>query len=227
VRHAALVGAALALALATSGAQAQGGRGGAQGQGGRGGAPGDFDFYVLALSWSPGFCAREGERRSSQQCSSGKNLGFVVHGLWPQHERGFPSQCGADRSPSRIAMEEARGVYPDEGLARHEWRMHGTCSGLAPAEYFRAVRQARDRVRVPEQFQRAGAAQSTTPLEIERAFAQINPGLRPDTMAVVCRREELQEMRFCLEKDLRSFRSCPQVARAGCSFGSLRLEGAR
>ena len=219
MKVAALVGAALALALASGGAQAQGGRGG--------GVPGDFDFYVLALSWSPGFCAREGERRSAQQCAPGRNLGFVVHGLWPQRERGFPSQCGSDRSPSRMAMEDARGVYPDEGLARHEWRTHGTCSGLAPGEYFRAVRQARDRVRVPDQFQRGGAPQTLTPLEIERAFAQINPGLRPDTMAVVCRREELQEMRFCLEKDLRSFRSCPQIARAGCSFGTLRLEGAR
>ena len=217
MRRAALVGAALALTGGS--AQAQGGR--------SGGVPGEFDFYVLALSWSPGFCAGEGGRRAREQCAPGSNLGFVVHGLWPQYERGYPSQCGTDRSPSRIAVEEARGVYPEEGLARHEWRTHGTCSGLSPAEYFRAVRQARDRVRVPEQFQRAGAPQSLTPLEVARAFAQINPGLRPDTMAVVCRREELQEMRFCLDKDLRSFRSCPQVARAGCSFGSLRLEGAR
>jgi ribonuclease T2 len=118
-------------------------------------------------------------------------------------------------------------VFPEEGLARHEWRVHGTCSGLSPADYFRAVRQARDRVRVPDEFQRAGAPQNLTPLEIARAFAQVNPGLRPDTMAVVCRREALQEMRFCLDRDLRSFRSCPQVARAGCSFGALRLEAAR
>ena len=218
MRRAALVGAALALALISGPGQAQGGRGG---------TPGDFDFYVLALSWSPAFCAGDSGRRAREQCAPGSNRGFVVHGLWPQYERGYPSQCGAERSPSRIAMEEARGVYPEEGLARHEWRVHGTCSGLSPAEYFRTVRQARDRVRVPEQFQRAGASQNLTPLEIARAFAQVNPGLRPDTMAVVCRREALQEMRFCLDRDLRSFRSCPQVARAGCSFGALRLEASR
>jgi ribonuclease T2 len=220
VRRAALFGAALALALIS-------GPGPIKAQGGRGGTPGDFDFYVLALSWSPAFCAGEGGRRAREQCAPGSNLGFVVHGLWPQYERGYPSQCGAERSPSRIAMEEARGVFPEEGLARHEWRVHGTCSGLSPADYFRAVRQARDRVRVPDEFQRAGAPQSLTPLEIARAFAQVNPGLRPDTMAVVCRREALQEMRFCLDRDLRSFRSCPQVARAGCSVGAMRLEAAR
>jgi ribonuclease T2 len=220
VRLRALAGAVVAaLALASATAQAQGDR--------RGGVPGDFDFYVLALSWSPGFCAREGERRGAAQCARGGGLGFVVHGLWPQNERGYPSQCGAERSPSRLAMDEARGVYPDEGLARHEWRVHGTCSGLAPAEYFRAVARARDRVKVPERFQRAGEPQTVTPLEIERAFAEANPGLRPDTMAVACRRGALEEMRFCLDKDLRSFRSCPQVARAGCSTGSLRMDAAR
>ena len=219
MRLARLAGAVLSfLALACGSAQAQGGRGG---------VPGDFDFYVLALSWSPAFCAREGERRGLDQCAPGAGHAFVVHGLWPQHERGYPSRCGPERSPSRLAMEEARGVFPGDGLARHEWRVHGTCSGLSPADYFRAVRRARERVRVPEPFARAGAPQSLTPLEIARAFAEANPGLRPDMMAVVCRRGELQEMRFCLEKDLRGFRSCPEVARAGCSFGTLRLEAAR
>jgi ribonuclease T2 len=215
-RLAALTLAALALGSGAAGAQ-----------GGRGGTPGDFDFYVLALSWSPAFCAREGGRRDLDQCARGSNLGFVVHGLWPQYERGYPSECGAQRTPSRLALDEARGVYPDEGLARHEWRVHGTCSGLAPAQYFRAAGQARDRVRVPERFQRVAAPQNLTPLEIERAFAELNPGLRPDTMAVVCRRGALEEMRFCLDKDLRGFRSCPQVARAGCSTGTLRIEAAR
>lgn len=220
MRLRALAGAVLAaLALVSAAAHAQGDR--------RGGAPGDFDFYVLALSWSPGFCARAGERRELAQCTPGAGLGFVVHGLWPQNERGYPSQCGAERGPSRPALEEARGVYPDEGLARHEWRVHGTCSGLSPAEYFRAVRRARDRVRVPERFERARAPQTVTPLEIERAFADFNPGLRPDTMAVVCRRGAIEEMRFCLDRDLLGFRSCPAVARAGCSTGALRMEAGR
>ena len=29
-------------------------------QAGRGGMPGDFDYYVLALSWSPTFCSGQG-----------------------------------------------------------------------------------------------------------------------------------------------------------------------
>ena len=97
----------------------------------RGGQPGDFDFYVLALSWSPGFCELDGDRdRNREQCADGAGLGFVVHGLWPQNERGFPSECGpAGRTPSRIALDQAKGLFPSEGLARHQWRKHGTCSG--------------------------------------------------------------------------------------------------
>ena len=33
---------------------------GAMAQGDRGGMPGDFDYYVLALSWSPTFCSGQG-----------------------------------------------------------------------------------------------------------------------------------------------------------------------
>src|SRR5438874_4074521 len=58
--------------------------------------PGEFDFYVLSLSWSPSFCEQASERgndrRSGAQCG-GRPFSFVVHGLWPQYERGFPEYC--------------------------------------------------------------------------------------------------------------------------------------
>src|SRR5205823_13549256 len=56
--------------------------------------PGQFDFYVLALSWSPSFCEASGERGTppQQQCGA-RPYSFVVHGLWPQYERGFPEFC--------------------------------------------------------------------------------------------------------------------------------------
>jgi ribonuclease T2 len=192
------------------------------------GTAGEFDFYVLALSWSPGFCEAEGDRKRRRQCEPSRDLGFTVHGLWPQFERGYPTECGpAGRFPSRAALEEARGVFPDEGLARHQWRRHGTCAGTSPAEYFRDARRARDTVRVPERFRSVPSAISVAPIEVERAFAEVNPGLRPDMMAVVCRRGALQEVRVCLARDLRGFRSCPQVDRSGCRVGETRLDPTR
>lgn len=191
----------------------------AQGYGQRGGGtPGDFDFYVLALSWSPGFCELGGDRtRNREQCADGNGLRFVVHGLWPQYERGYPSDCSlAERSPSRSAMAEAEGVYPTDSLARYEWRKHGTCTGSSPADYFRDVRRARDKVAVPPALARSERDQRWTSLDLERAFVDANPGLRTDMMSVTCKRGVLQEVRICLSKDLRDFRTCQQVDRSGC-----------
>ena len=192
-----------------------------------GGTPGAFDFYVLALSWSPNYCEVQGDRRRSRQCEPGRHLGFVVHGLWPQYDRGYPSNCGIDRFLPRPALDEAGDVYPDEGLARHEWRQHGTCSGLGPLEYFRTVRAARDKVRVPEALTALDHDSQTTPQAIERAFSEANPGLRPDMMSVQCRRGALQEVRVCLTRDLRGFARCPEIDRRACRFGPVRVSAPR
>jgi len=193
------------------------------------GAPGEFDFYVLALSWSPTYCDGDGARREADgQCRPGRGLGFVVHGLWPQYTRGYPSNCSSvERSPTRQAMEAAGEVYPSEGLARHEWRRHGTCSGLDPGAYFRAARAAREAVTIPDAFQKPGADTRAAPIEIARQFVLANRGLRPDMMSVTCVRGRLQEVRICFSKDLRGFTPCPEVARQNCRAGEVAIDAAR
>lgn len=191
-------------------------------------APGDFDFYVLALSWSPGFCDTGGAEKAHAQCADGANLGFVVHGLWPQYEHGFPSDCGRGGwSPSWIALQNARGLYPDIGLARYEWRKHGTCSGKSPTDYFADVRRARDAVTIPDAFQQAHDDQTWTPLDIQRAFIAANPRLRPGMMAVQCNQGDLEEVRICFSKDLRNFVSCPEVSRHFCYTREINVPGMR
>jgi ribonuclease T2 len=194
----------------------------------RGGAAGEFDFYVLALSWSPGFCETEGDAKGRSQCDAGRKLGFVVHGLWPQFTRGFPSECGpAGRTPSRIAIEQAKGVFPEEGLARHQWRKHGTCSGLSPSDYFAAAKKTRDAIIIPKPFASPDAEQNWTPVDIERAFIAANPGLRTDMMSVECRRGTLSEVRICFSKDLRGFMTCGEVDRSGCRARQIKAAPVR
>jgi ribonuclease T2 len=186
--------------------------------------PGNFDFYVLSLSWSPGFCQTGGADKHRSQCNAGSNLGFVVHGLWPQYETGFPSDCGpAGRSPSRIALEGAKGVYPDVNLARYEWRRHGTCSGKSPTDYFADVRRARDAIEIPPPFRAASDKQTWSPIDIERAFIAANPKLRRDMMAIACRSGVLEDVRICFSKDLREFHACPEVSRGSCRTRELRV----
>lgn len=193
----------------------------------KGATPGDFDFYVLALSWSPGFCAlRDADDRPKEQCAPGKRLGFVVHGLWPQYEEGYPTQCGiTTRGPSRAALEIAATIYPEEHLAAHQWRRHGSCSGKAPTEYFTAVKTARDKVAVPARLAAGDATLGMGPRDVERAFIEANPGLRLEALSVTCRSETLQEVRICLTKDLREFRACPEVDRRSCRASRIKVPG--
>ena len=194
----------------------------------KGAAAGSFDFYVLALSWSPGYCTLDGDAKGREQCTSGKGLGFVVHGLWPQYERGYPTECTpAGRTPSRLALEEVKDVYPDEGLARFEWRRHGTCSGKSPTDYFADVKKAREKIVIPPALAKPADDQRWTPVDLERAFVAANPGLRTDMMAVVCRKGMLQEVRVCLSKDVRQFHICPDVDRRGCRGGPTTVKAAR
>ena len=189
--------------------------------------PGQFDFYVLSLSWSPGFCATGGDDKGRDQCKSGSNIGFTVHGLWPQYDRGFPSDCNGQRAPSRIALEATDGVYPDQGLARYEWRKHGTCSGLSAMEYFTAVRRARDAVVIPSRFKDPHQGQTLSPTDVDRAFTDANSRLRPGMLAAVCQRGTLDEVRICFSKDLRDFRACPEVVREECHAQSVQVPAVR
>ena len=113
-------------------------------------------------------------------------------------------------------MEQAEGLFPSEGLARYQWRKHGTCTGSSPSDYFRDVRRAREKVVIPPTLAKAERDQTWTAIDLERAFAAANPGLRSDMMSVACKRGVLQEVKICFSKDLRDFRSCQQVDRSGC-----------
>ena len=142
---------------------------------------GDFDYYLLSLSWGPTWCRQTGDRSDAPECAAGSGGDFTVHGLWPQYERGYPAFCEPSGRPvSRPALEEAEGVFPDEGLARYEWRKHGTCTGESPAEYFRAARRARDLVAIPESLRSPRAEARVLPLAIERAGEKLSGGERPD-----------------------------------------------
>jgi ribonuclease T2 len=192
-------------------------------QSGRG-APGSFDFYVLALSWMPGFCEAEGFAKRRSQCVIGRRTGFVLHGLWPQNERGYPAFCGIfPQNPLQTDIKEAADIFPDSALARHQWRKHGTCSGLSPPRYFAASRQAKAAVVIPASFETLQQNGSASVRDIERVFTQANPGLRADQIQLACRGDRLYEIRFCLDRNLKGFRSCPELQRRECRAEPVRI----
>jgi ribonuclease T2 len=185
---------------------------------------GDFDFYVLTLSWSPGFCDTGGDEKSSDQCAVGSGQGFVVHGLWPDNQRGRdPQDCGGDDNVSAEALAQTRGVYPNAGLARYEYRKHGTCTGLGAENYFAAVKYARDQFVIPDMLKAPRERISTSPADIASAFMAVNAHLGADNMAITCARGELVDVRFCISKTLGAFVNCPSVAGHTCRSSSISV----
>jgi ribonuclease T2 len=177
-----------------------------------------FDFYVLSLSWSPSYCAAEGGDADPQQCDADRDLGFVVHGLWPQFEQGWPEFCDDDtRNPSPAEIDGISDIIPSDGLIRHQWRKHGTCSGLAADGYFDTTRAAFDKVTVPQFSQRRVSA-----ADVSAAFLQANDGLPDDGLAVTCKSGLMREVRICMTTNL-EFRACPEVAQRSCRQNDLRL----
>jgi ribonuclease T2 len=184
----------------------------------------DFDFYVLSLSWSPSWCASNDRDGSTPQCDGRRAYTFIAHGLWPQNERGWPEYCSSSE-PERVPQALARTLYdiiPSAGLAGHEWRKHGTCSGLTQRVYFDTLKAAYRKVRLPPAIFDGRIQRRLAVDDIEALFSRANPGLKPDGIAVGCEGGRLSEIRICMTKSL-TFRACAEVDRNACRARMVNL----
>jgi ribonuclease T2 len=180
--------------------------------------PGKFDFYVLSLTWSPSFCAAAADRgrpSSSPQCGE-RPASFVVHGLWPQYEAGFPEYCQVPAPRlERAVVSSVVDLMPNPRLIFRQWGKHGTCTGLSARAYFEGVRQARAVVKIPERFLDLKETLTVSPGEVEDAFVAANSGLQHAGLAVRCDSKRITEVRICLTREFQ-FRDCGEVDRRAC-----------
>ena len=193
--------------------------------------PGQFDFYVLTLSWSPSFCEANAERGSNrsiqrEQCGD-RPFSFVVHGLWPQYYRGFPEFC-QNPSPrlNRNIVSSMLDLMPSPRLIFHEWDRHGTCSGLSANAFFDNVRRARAAVKIPEAYLDLQQPLTVSPAEVEEAFVKANPGLTREGISVACDSRRLNEVRICMSRDLK-FQDCAENERRACRRDKLVMPPVR
>jgi ribonuclease T2 len=166
--------------------------------------PGEFDYYALVLGWAPSYCRSEGRLRTDAECDAAKPRAFVLHGLWPQYDKGWPEDCATAKRPwvpSQV-IEEMRDIMPSKTLVIHEYRTHGTCSGLDPAQYFGVARELYERVSVPASLLASDSERTVSADEIESEFASANPWLKPEMMSVSCRGDDLLDVRVCFGRDL-------------------------
>ena len=191
--------------------------------------PGQFDFYVLSLSWSPSYCAANAERpfrRPDPQCGP-RPYSFVVHGMWPQYDRGFPEFCQVPAPRlSRNIVGAMLDLMPSPRLIYHEWDRHGTCSGLSQSAYFDTIRKARAVVKIPTQYLELRSPLTVTPDEVEDAFVAANPGMTREGISLTCGGRRLDEVHICLSRTLQ-FRDCPEVERRSCRRDRLLMPPVR
>lgn len=189
--------------------------------------PGVFDYYVLALSWSPTWCALEGDARRAPQCRSSKDYGWVLHGLWPQYERGYPEHCQTTaRAPSRRQTAEMADIMGSSGLAWYQWKKHGSCSGLSSADYYALARKAFESIQRPQILRRLDRPVTLKATVIETAFLEANRQLSRDMITITCRQGRIQEARICLSKSLEP-RRCGSDVRRDCTLPNALLDPVR
>ncbi|MFV0358934.1 ribonuclease T2 family protein [Tropicimonas sp.] len=188
---------------------------------------GDFDYYVMSLSWSPSFCAIEGDRRGGEQCDPARHAGWVLHGLWPQHEDGWPSFCTASaRNPARHQTDGMADIMGSPGLAWYQWKKHGRCSGLSAHDYFALSRRAFESVARPQVLHRLTEAVVLPASVIEEAWLEANPALSADMVTITCRDGRIMETRICLTKELQP-RDCAPDTRRDCTLNRALLAPVR
>jgi ribonuclease T2 len=182
------------------------------------GASGTFDFYVMSLSWSPGFCATPAGRGDAMQCGSERPYGFVLHGFWPQYEaKGWPEDCTTERV-DHATVENMLSIMPSPKLVEHEWQKHGTCSGLAPKDYFEEATEAFHSVKIPAQYQSPTRTITVSPDRMLHDFVAANPMFGDQGFAVLCSSNGryLTEVRGCLSTDLEGRRCNQEVLQDQC-----------
>lgn len=162
---------------------------------------GEFDYFVVSLSWSPNWCALEGEARNSPQCD--EDHGWILHGLWPQFHRGYPSYCRTSkRPPSRGMTSDMADIMGTSGLAWHQWNKHGSCTGLSATDYYALSRKAYATIKRPDVFRKLDRTVKLPASVVEDAFLKNNPKMERDGITITCRDGHIQEARICVSKDL-------------------------
>jgi len=191
------------------------------------GTAGQFDFYVLSMSWSPQYCSSPAGERDRTQCGDQRRYEFVLHGLWPQYERSWPQFCETSQTLGNPLVERMMDIMPSRRLIRHEWEKHGVCSGLSAAEYFAKARTAFGAVRIPAALRGPRDARTVAPAQIRDEVAAANSGLPKEAVTVNCAGRFLSEVRVCLGKDLKP-RACPaDVQRQACRVPQVIVQPVR
>lgn len=189
-------------------------------------SPGQFDYYLLSLSWSPQYCGdHSADPDNAEQCVTHPR-GFVAHGLWPQNaEGGWPASCRPSIPLPPALISQMIPIMPSQRLIQHEWDKHGSCSGLSAEDYFTQVGDAFRKVQIPPALQAPHSQVTASVARIKQMFAEANPGLSDKMIIVKCvgKKRIVSDVRFCMDRKSLAFRPCGPTKGDACLDGDVRF----
>ena len=117
-------------------------------------------------------------------------------------------------------------IMGTSGLAWHQWKKHGTCSGLSATGYYDLSRQAYASVTRPTVFRKLDKTVRLPASVVEDAFLEANPEVEADGLTVTCRSGFIQEVRVCMSKDLSPV-PCGQDVVRDCTLDKAQFDPVR
>ncbi|MDH5218679.1 MAG: ribonuclease [Gammaproteobacteria bacterium] len=188
---------------------------------------GDFDYYILSLSWQSAFCEMNQQKPECQKQAVGdySATNFSLHGLWP-NRRGDKKHryayCGVEASAVRLDKKgrwcDQKDIYAETELAEkmpgvqsclqmHEWVKHGSCSGMSIDKYFNISLDLMDDVSSTRlaTLVRMNVGRTISRSELLTAWEKEFP-LSRDSLTLRCRKinnqSYLTEIRVALKKKI-------------------------
>ena len=190
------------------------------------GEPGKFDYYLLALSWSPAYCA-DRPSNNDPQCAAGRRFSFVLHGLWPQYSKRVENSYWPQFCTDEQGLRDPKpmlDIMPSTKLVRHEWDKHGTCTGLNPQGYFDLARKAYQTIRIPARFVALTQYLNISPEEVKKEFLAANASAPASAFVIACNSNFLSEVRVCLDRNLKPI---PCQGQRECRAPKVRMPPVR
>jgi ribonuclease T2 len=113
-------------------------------------------------------------------------------------------------------------IMGTSGLAWHQWKKHGRCTGLSAAKYYALSRRAYANINRPEVFRKLKRDVALPASVVEDAFMETNPKLLQNQITITCAAHKIQEVRICLTKDLERTKCGRDVIR-DCSLRDAEM----
>ena len=180
---------------------------------------------LLSVSIQQNFCRFHKNKKECRTLYKNKfaQNNFTLHGLWPQPRSRHDCSNRYDRLKSNLWSElkvKMPGVV--SGLAKHEWRKHGSCYGKSEREYFKDSLKLLDDVNKGElrDFIFSHKGKVVTKQQIKSVLKY------PRKVQLVCKRGYISEIRFSLKGDvsknsLEELQKGAKSLRGGCQRGKI------